>query len=540
MNSVTREITVSAATSGNHGRALAWGARMFGCRCVIYMNDGVSAGREEAIAAYGAEVVRVPGSYDRTVQRSYADAERLGYFPISDEKSTDYPHISRDIIQGYAMVADEIVQQFSGGRPPTHVFVPGGGGRLAAATCGHLWERYGNRHPRVVVVEPSNSACLYHSALDDRAATLGGDGRSVMDGLVVEAASPQAWEILRAGAFAFLAIPDEAAVDAMRQAAAGVGGDPPLVIGETGIAAWAGLLAAMRDEELKQQLGLDASSRVVVIATEGATDPEVYLNLVGRIPGSGPGTGGLRMSDPAPPGPDPGDRAPGADQGRRTQTPRHGPRHRPRPGAWPGSAGSARPISTRAQRPPMETIARVASVTKTFTATAIMQLRDQGRLTLEDPLARHVPEFASARAVRGDVEGVTLRRLLTHRSGLVTESPTHGWAALDFPSREEMLARLPETGIVIPQDSAFKYSNLAFGLLGEVDLPGHRHALHGVRPHPHHRAPRPDLHRLRPHRRAAPPLLHRLQPVPLPGPPRARPLRPLSTGSRPGASCTPP
>ena len=282
--SVTREITVSAATSGNHGRALAWGARMFGCRCVIYMNDGVSAGREEAIAAYGAEVVRVPGSYDRTVQRSYEDAERLGYFPISDEKSAEYPHISREIIQGYAMVADEIFRQFGGRQPPTHVLVPGGGGRLAAAICGHLWERYGSGHPRVVVVEPTNSACLYHSALDDGAATVSSDGRSVMDGLVVESASPQAWEILRAGAFAFLTVPDKAAVDAMRQAAAGVGGDPPLVIGETGIAAWAGCLAATRDEELKQQLGLDAGSRVVIIATEGATDPEVYRHLVGRTP----------------------------------------------------------------------------------------------------------------------------------------------------------------------------------------------------------------------------------------------------------------
>ena len=281
---VTREIVVSAATSGNHGRALAWGARMFGCRCVIYMNDGVSAGREEAIAAYGAEVVRVPGNYDGAVQRSYADAERRGYFPISDEKSAEYPHVSREIIQGYAMVAGEIVRQFGGGQPPTHVFVPGGGGRLAAATCGHLWERYGSSHPRVIVVEPTSSACLYHSALDDRAATVSGDGRSVMDGLVVESASPQAWGILRAGAFAFLTVPEEAAVDALRQAAAGVGGDPPLVIGETGIAAWAGFLAASRDEELKQQLGVDSASRIVVIATEGATDPEVYGNLVGRTP----------------------------------------------------------------------------------------------------------------------------------------------------------------------------------------------------------------------------------------------------------------
>ena len=283
-DSVTREITVSAATSGNHGRALAWGARMFGCRCVIYMNDGVSAGREEAIAAYGAEVVRVPGNYDQAVQRSYEDAEMFGYFAISDEKSAAYPHISREIIQGYAMVAGEIVRQFSDVPPPTHVFVPGGGGRLAAAICGHLWERYRSDHPRVVVVEPTNSACLYHSAIEGSPQIVSGDGRSVMDGLVVESASPQAWEILRGGAFAFLTVPEEAAADAMRQAATGVGGDPPLVIGETGIAAWAGFLAATCDEDLGRQLGLDASSRIVIIATEGATDPEVYRNLVGRTP----------------------------------------------------------------------------------------------------------------------------------------------------------------------------------------------------------------------------------------------------------------
>ena len=134
--------------------------------------------------------------------------------------------------------------------------------------------------------------------------------------------------------------------------------------------------------------------------------------------------------------------------------------------AWFGGFGAVDLDS--GEKPTENTIARIASVTKTFTTTAIMQLRDEGRLTLEDSLAQHIPEFASARALCGEVEGVTLRRLLTHRSGLVTEAPTHGWNALDFPSREEMLGKLPETGIVIPQDSAFKYSNLAFGLLGEV------------------------------------------------------------------------
>ena len=134
--------------------------------------------------------------------------------------------------------------------------------------------------------------------------------------------------------------------------------------------------------------------------------------------------------------------------------------------AWFGGFGAADLDSGK--KPTENTIARIASVTKTFTTIAIMQLRDARQLELEDSLVQHIPEFASARPIRGDVEGVTLRRLLTHRSGLVTESPTHGWNDLDFPSREEMLAKLPETGIVIPQDSAFKYSNLAFGLLGEV------------------------------------------------------------------------
>lgn len=119
-------------------------------------------------------------------------------------------------------------------------------------------------------------------------------------------------------------------------------------------------------------------------------------------------------------------------------------------------------------KPDQHTIARVASVTKTFTATAIMQLRDDSHLELDDRLVRHLPEFAPARAIAGTIDGVTIRRLLTHRSGLVTESPTHGWGALNFPSREEVLDKLPETSIVIPEDSAWKYSNLAFGLLGEV------------------------------------------------------------------------
>jgi len=118
--------------------------------------------------------------------------------------------------------------------------------------------------------------------------------------------------------------------------------------------------------------------------------------------------------------------------------------------------------------PAQDSLARVASVTKTFTTTAILQLRDLGKLHLDDPVTHHIPEFAKVKVRAGTLADVTLRRLLTHHSGLVTEAPLPGWDALDFPSREAILDALPNTEIVIDQDSAWKYSNLAFGLLGEV------------------------------------------------------------------------
>ena len=118
--------------------------------------------------------------------------------------------------------------------------------------------------------------------------------------------------------------------------------------------------------------------------------------------------------------------------------------------------------------PQPNSLARIASVTKTLTTTAILQLRDMGKLDLDEPLTHHIPEFASVQVRAGALDGVTLRRLLTHHSGLSTEAPLPSWDALNFPTREAILSALDKTEIVIDQDSDWKYSNLAFGLLGEV------------------------------------------------------------------------
>ncbi len=118
--------------------------------------------------------------------------------------------------------------------------------------------------------------------------------------------------------------------------------------------------------------------------------------------------------------------------------------------------------------PNADTVFRCGSITKTFTATAIMQLRDEGKLGIDDPLVRYIPEFGAVKARFGKPQEVTIRRLLTHTSGLAGEGPNNGWEKLEFPPIDDMVAALGRTEIVIEPESQYKYSNLGYALLGEV------------------------------------------------------------------------
>lgn len=283
-NHVARELTVTSATDGNHGRSVAWGARLFGCPCVIYIHETVSEGREEAIAAYGARVERIPGTYDDAVRAAARDAETHGRHVVSDTAWEGYTDIPREVMQGYSVMMGEALEQLPPGGPPTHVFVQGGVGGLAAAVCAHLWETLGAERPAFVVVEPERADCLFLSAQAGRPTVVEGDLDTVMAGLAAGEVSLVAWEVLRQGVEAFLAIPDEAALETMRLLADPQAGDPPVVGGESGVAGLAGLLCALSDPGLKEALHLGPESRVLTLGSEGATDPALYEEIVGRAP----------------------------------------------------------------------------------------------------------------------------------------------------------------------------------------------------------------------------------------------------------------
>ncbi len=269
-----RAITVTCATDGNHGRSVAWGAQRFGCGCVIYVHETVSQGRVDAIAAYGAEVRRVPGTYDDAVRAASRAAVEQGWFVISDTSWEGYTTVPVDVMQGYRVMAEEALSQWVG-PPPTHVFIQGGVGGVAAAVSVQMRATL-KPAPALIVVEPDRAACLLASAEAGAPTAIPGDLDTLMAGLACGEPSLVAWRELERATAAFMAVPDSAAVDCMRLLA-GLG----IVSGESGVAGLAGLLLAAGDPAACEVLGLNDESRVLLFSTEGATDPELYAQLVG-------------------------------------------------------------------------------------------------------------------------------------------------------------------------------------------------------------------------------------------------------------------
>ena len=160
-----KSVTVVCATDGNHGRSVAWGAQKFGCNCVIYVPAHVTERRAQEIASFGAKVVRLEGNYDEAVERAADDAEANGWEVVSDTSYEGYQEIPSWVMQGYTLMVEEAFSQLPESEWPTHIFIQGGVGGLAAAVCGHLWESYGSDRAIITVVEP----CLLYTsdAADD-------------------------------------------------------------------------------------------------------------------------------------------------------------------------------------------------------------------------------------------------------------------------------------------------------------------------------------------------------------------------------------
>lgn len=260
--------TAIAATDGNHGLALAWAARAFGCRARIFVGTAVGRDRIELIRSLGAEVVSVDGTYDDAVAAAELAARAPGALLVTDtDYSGDLP-VTRAIMAGYSVLASELARQTDLGRH-THVFLQCGVGGVAAGIAAGLWRQLG-RTPKIVTVEPARAACLYASLRAGRPVQVAGTLETRMVGLACGRPSLPAWRILSRAAYAAMTIDDADARRVQDALAQGIGGDAPLPAGDTGIAGVAGLCAAAGVAAARAALGLDAASRVLLVSSEGA------------------------------------------------------------------------------------------------------------------------------------------------------------------------------------------------------------------------------------------------------------------------------
>lgn len=282
------QATFFTATDGNHGRGVAWAANKLGQKAVVHMPKGSTRRRFENIAAEGAAVTIEELNYDDCVRLAAAEAAETEHgVVIQDTAWPGYEEIPAWIMEGYGTMAAEAAEQLQdyGTDCPTHIFIQAGVGSLAGAVVGYFANRFPENPPKFIVVEASAADCLYQGALagDGAPRIVEGDLATMMAGLACGEPNILSWDILRNHAAAFASCPDWVSASGMRRLAAPMQGDPIVKSGESG-AVGMGLVAALMEDaryaELRDHLGLDETSQVLLFSTEGDTDPEKYERVV--------------------------------------------------------------------------------------------------------------------------------------------------------------------------------------------------------------------------------------------------------------------
>lgn len=287
------QLTFVTATDGNHGRGVAWAAQQLGQKAVVFLPKGTARSRVDAIIETGNEAIVTDRNYDDTVRLAREKAEEKGWHLVQDSAWEGYTEVPGWVMQGYITLIWEALEQMREKNidRPTHLFLQSGVGSMPAAILGYLVNIWGPEAVKTIIVEPHNAACIYNSAAhkDGMRHPVKGDLKTIMAGLACGEPNLIAWDILRDFSFAFISLEDFFAARGMRVLGSPLGSDPGIISGESG-AVGIGLLSLLMEKPelapVRNKLGLDDHSTVLILSTEGDTDPDHYRQIVwdGKYP----------------------------------------------------------------------------------------------------------------------------------------------------------------------------------------------------------------------------------------------------------------
>ncbi len=273
-----KEITVSTATAGNHGRSVAWGAKRLGLKCKIFISEFVSEARGKAMESLGAEVVKVKGNYENSLIECIKQSTENDWQIVQDVAWKDYMVVPTLTMAGYSVMMKEIVDQINN-ESITHIFLQAGVGGMAGAMVAGV-ARYLKNIPKIIIVEPDSAACVMKSIESGKIEKVQIVRESLMGGMSCGEPSLVPWKILKKSVNNCISLPDDDIGKAMKLFANASFGNDKIIAGENAAPGVISLIACCNDEKIKNSINLDSNSNVLLIGCEGDTDQEMYQKLL--------------------------------------------------------------------------------------------------------------------------------------------------------------------------------------------------------------------------------------------------------------------
>ena len=275
-----KDVVVSTATAGNHGRSVAWGAKRLGLKCKIFISEYVSEARGQAMANLGADVIKVKGNYENSLIECIKQSTNNNWQIVQDVAWKDYILVPKYTMAGYTVMMKEIIDQINQNKI-SHIILQAGVGGLAGAMVAGI-ARYLKNIPTTIVVEPDSAACVMESIKSGKIEKIDIKRESLMGGMSCGEVSLVPWEILKNSVKFCISLPDDDIAITMKLLGNANFSDKKIIAGENSAPGVISLIAACSDEKTKKELNINSNSNIMLIGCEGDTDKEMYQKLTNQ------------------------------------------------------------------------------------------------------------------------------------------------------------------------------------------------------------------------------------------------------------------
>ena len=269
---------ISTATAGNHGRSVAWGSQKNGLECKIFISEFVSESRAEVMRNFGADVIRVKGNYEDSLNECIKQSNQNNWQIVQDVAWEDYKLVPKLTMAGYSVMMKEISEQIKNEKI-SHVILQAGVGGMAAAMVAGI-VRYLDYIPQIIIVEPDSAACVLESIKKGKIEKISIDKESIMGGMSCGEVSLVPWKILKNSVHYCVTISDDYISKTIKYLANNQFSDEKIIGGECSTPGIASLVGLINNPKTRETINLNEDSCVLLFGCEGDADEELYQKLL--------------------------------------------------------------------------------------------------------------------------------------------------------------------------------------------------------------------------------------------------------------------